>query len=246
MVPVLAGACLAVILAVRSFWKRREDGVLLGLIGLSAGVLLWEAALTQAGKSAGDARYLIVGYSLACVIAGVGWSRAVMVVARVWNPGGRAVRLATAVVVVVTAPFVGFKVEHYPRSTHGMYYQTRKDGQLQAVISQIGRSPLLECGPVMADTYQAAAIAWDLDVPISRITIIAPPAGGVPRGPGPGASRFEVTPLPWARPSLEPTGTLFRTSTFGGEMPMTPAPPRPKTGFRVIARTSQWEIWSTC
>jgi hypothetical protein len=246
IVPVLAGAGLAVVLAVRSFWKRREDAVLLGLIGLSAGVLLWEAALTQAGKSAGDARYLIVGYSLVCVIAGVGWSRAVAVVARIWPSRRIAVRVAMGAVVVVTAPFVGFKLAHFPGATHAMYYQVHKDGQLRAMISRVGRSRLLECGPVMADTYQVAAIAWDLGVATSRITVIAPPIGGVSRGPGPHASRFEVTPLPWAAPSLEPTGTLFRTSTFGGEMPMTPAPPKPTSGFRVIARTSQWEIWSTC
>jgi hypothetical protein len=246
IVPVLVGAGLAVVLAVRSFWKRGEDGVLLGLIGLSAGVLLWEAALTQAGKGAGNARYLIVGYSLACVIAGVGWSRAVAVMARVWPSRRVAVRTATVVVVVGIAAFVGFEAAGYPRATHGMYYQVHKDGQLRAVISRIGRSRLLQCGPVMADTYQVAALAWDLDVPISRITVIAPPPGGVPRGRGPDASRFEATPLPWALPTLEKTGTLFRTSTFGGEMPMTPAPPKPTSPFRVIARTSQWQVWSTC
>jgi hypothetical protein len=127
-----------------------------------------------------------------------------------------------------------------------MLYQVHKDGQLRAVISQIGRSRLLDCGPIMADTYQVAAIAWDLDVPISRITVIAPPPGGVPTGTGPHASRFEVTPLPWARLSLQPTGTLFRTSTLGGKMPMTPAPPNRASGFHLITRTSQWEVWSTC
>jgi hypothetical protein len=246
IVPVLIGVGLAAMLATRAFYKRREDGVTLGLIGLSAALLLWEAALTQVGKSAGDARYLIVGYSLGCVIAGVGWSRAVAVVAGLWQTRRTAVRITTAAVVVAIAPFVGFELAHYPRATRGMYYQAHKDGQLQAVISRIGRSRLLECGPVMADTYQVAAIAWDLDVPMSRVTVIAPPPGGVPRGRGPRASRFEVTALPWALASLEETGTVFRTSTFGGAMPMTPASPRPTSGFRVIARTSQWEVWSTC
>jgi hypothetical protein len=212
------------------------------LIGLAAGVLLWEAALAQAGKSAGDPRYLIVGYALACVVAGIGWSRAVAVVARIWH-NRTAAWLATATVVVATAPFVWSQLAEYP---HGMYYQAHKSGQLAAVISRIGRSRLLACGPVMADTYQVSTIAWDLDVPISRITVIAPPPGGVPTGPGPHASRFEVTPLPWARRSLEATGTEFRTSTLGGKMPLTPAPPSPTSRFRVIAQTSQWDVWSTC
>jgi hypothetical protein len=246
IVPVLVGAGLAVILAVRSFWKRRAEGLLLELIGLSLGVLLWEATLTQAGKSAGDARYLIVGYSLVCVIAGVGWSRAVAGVAQMWPSNRAAVCVATAVVVVAIAPFVGFEVAGYPGATRRMYYEAHKDGQLGGLISRIGRSQLLQCGPVMADTYQVAALAWTLDVATSRITVIAPPLGGVPRSAGQGVSRFEVAPLPWARRSLETTGTLFRTSTFGGEMPMTPAPPKPTSGFRVIARTSQWEVWSTC
>jgi hypothetical protein len=246
IVPVLVGAGLAVLLAVSSFWKRAEDGVLLGLIGLAAGLLVWEAALTQAGKGAGDARYLIVGYSLVCVIAGIGWSRALAGVARAWPSRPVALRIATAGVVVAIATFVGLEVAHYPGETRGMYYQVHKDGQLRAVISRIGRSRLLGCGPVMADTYQAAVLAWDLDVPISRITVIAPPPGGVPTGQGPDPSRFEVTGLPWALPTIESTGTLFRTSTFGVEMPMTPAPPQPTSRFRIIARTNQWQVCSTC
>jgi hypothetical protein len=246
IVPVLAGAVVAVVLAVRSFWKWGDDGVTLALIGVSGGVLVWEAALAQAGKSAGDPRYLIVGYSMVCVIAGVGWSRAVGIVARTWPTRPVAAHMATAAVIVATAPFVWSQVAGYSRATTGMYYQAHKDGQLGAVISRIGRSRVLECGPVMADTYQVAAIAWDLDVPISRITVIAPPRGGVPMGPGPHAPRFEVSALPWALPSLEATGTLFRTSTFGGDMPMTPSRPNPTSDFRLIARTSQWETWSTC
>lgn len=246
IVPVLAGAVVSLVLTVRSFWKRREDALSLALIALSAGVLLWQAALTQAHKSAGDPRYLIVGYSLACVVAGIGWSRAVSAVGKHWPDSRTAVRSAVAVVVVAIAPFVWIEIAKYPGATHGMSYQVHKDGQLQALIAGIGGSRLLACGPVMADTYQAAAIAWYLDVPTSRVSIIAAPRGGVPTGPGPHASHFEVVRPPYALPSVRPTGTLFRTSTFGGQMPMTPDPPGPASGFRVVSRTSQWEVWSTC
>jgi hypothetical protein len=246
VVPVIAGAGVGLVLAVTSFWKRREDAVTLALIALSGGVLLWEAGLTQARKSAGDPRYLIVGYSLACLVAGIGWSRAVDVVSRHWPASRAAARCTAAVVAVAIAPFVALEIAKYPAATSNMYYQVHKDGQLAAVISRIGRARLLQCGPVMADTYQAAVIAWDLDVPTSRVTVIAPPRGGVPTGPGPDASHFEVLPPPWALLSLKPTGTLFRTSTFGGQMPMTPGPPGPTSGYRVIADTGQWQVWSTC
>lgn len=246
IVPVIAGAGVAVILAVRSFWQRREDAVPLALIALSAGLLLWEAALTEARKSAGDPRYLIVGYSLACVIAGIGWSRAVAAVGRRWPGNSVAEVCAVAVVVIAVAPFVWAEIAKYPGATDSMYYQAHKDGQLRSLISGIGRARLLACGPVMADTYQAATIAWDLDVPTSRITVIAPPRGGVPEGAGPHATRFEVVPPPWALLSPSPAGTLFRTSTFGGQMPMTPDRPSPTSAYRVIWRTSQWEVWSTC
>ncbi|HET6875220.1 MAG TPA: hypothetical protein VFH70_10600 [Acidimicrobiales bacterium] len=231
-VPVLVGSAQAVLLSVRGVWRRREEVPLFVLCALAAGNLVLEALLTQLHKSAGDERYLIIGYSLMCVVAGIAAARLVVAVGT-WRP--RLGRLAATAVALFTVPFVYAEVQGWPGDTKGMTYQVHKDGQLQAVIAKLGRNRILGCGPVLADTYQGAAIAWYLDVPISRITIVAPPPEGK-----------TVTPTADAITILPPAGTMFRTSNLGGKgSPVIPAAP-PAGPFRVVAETGQWEVQSTC
>ena len=216
IVPVLAGAGMAAVIAVRN----RHERLLLWLCGLCGATLLWEAGLTQIHKSAGDERYLIVSYLLGCVMAGVGWSR---LVGRFQDE--RARRLVAAAACVVIAPFVWAEAVHYPGDRIGMLYQVRKDGQLETVIAQMGGpSRVLACGRIMADTYQVGALAWYLDVPISRLTVVKPPPANLV--------------------ASETTGTLFRTSTFGNS-PYLPALPD-QSGFHVVAEDQQWQVFSTC
>jgi hypothetical protein len=221
-VPVLVGSALAVGLSVWGVWRRRDEVPLFVLCLLAAGNLVLEAGITQLHKSAGDERYLIIGYSLMCVVAGVAMAR---LVDRVGASRPRRRRLAAATV----------EVQGWPGDVKGMTYQVHKDGQLQAIIATLGRDRILGCGPVLADTYQGAAIAWYLDVPISRLTIVAPPPTGT-----------TVVPTADAIKAPPTAGTMFRTSNLGGHgSPVIPAAP-PAGLFRVVARTDQWEVQSTC
>lgn len=232
IVPVLVGSAGAVALSLRGVWRRRDEVPLFALCALAAGNLLLEALLTQLHKSSGDERYLIIGYSLMCVVAGIAAARLVAA-AGAFRP--HLGRVAAAAVALFTVPFVYAEVQGWPGDTKGMTYQVRKDGQLQAVIAELGRNRILGCGPVLADTYQGAAIAWYLDVPISRITIVAPPPQGK-----------KVVPTADAITTLPTAGTMFRTSNLGGRgSPVIPTPPSAGP-FRVVAETGQWEVQSTC
>jgi hypothetical protein len=262
ILPVLVGAGMALVLAAGSWWRRRSgvvgsagaravgpapyycaggagsgpgpagERLTLVFAGLAAAALLLEAALTQARRSAGDQRYLILGYTMACVVAGIGWvwgvgaltawlrrhSREGAALHRL-APVGTWVTAAALVVPFVVAPFLDL-----PAQIGGMDYQVHKDGQIQAITAHFGRTRILGCGLVMADTYQGAALAWYLDVPISRITVIPHPPGGV----APGQAR----------------GTLWRTSNLGDGpvLPFAPADP----AFRILAQTSEWQVLGTC
>jgi hypothetical protein len=263
ILPVLVGAGMALVLAARSWWRRRTgapgsadaralapapsrraaglgsgpgvdrvERLTLVYAGVAASTLLLEAALTQAQRSAGDQRYLIVGYTMACVVAGIGWVWGVEALTawlrRRRREGAESHRLAcigtrvTAAALVV--PFVVAPFLDLPAQIGGMDYQVHKDGQIQAIAAHFGRTRILGCGLVMADTYQGAALAWYLDVPISRITVIPPPPGGV----APGQAR----------------GTLWRTSNLGDGPVIPSAPADP--AFRILAQTSQWQVLGTC
>lgn len=227
IVPVVVGAALGTGLSLWAYVKHRRDGAAVAMVGIGAVSLLWEAVLTQAHKSAGDQRYLIVGYAAACAVAGIGWARAATVVSAMWRRHRLAgLRVAWAAIVLASSPFAWSEVGKYPADTDGMYYQVHKNGEIRNAIAEAGgRGRVLRCGPVLADTYQAAALAWYLDVPTSRITVVPPPPLGL---------RAD-----------QRAGTLFRTSTFG-DSAVIPSTPPPGSPFRPVARTAQWEVWSAC
>ncbi|MGI9033218.1 MAG: hypothetical protein ACR2HY_05980 [Acidimicrobiales bacterium] len=66
------------------------DGTTLAILVVTAAWLAIEVATTQAGRSSGDQRYLIVAGSGASVLAGIGWGRTLQagkrVVARLSQP----------------------------------------------------------------------------------------------------------------------------------------------------------------
>jgi hypothetical protein len=163
------------------------------------------------------------GGEIGCVLAGVGWVRAVTAASSAWSAHRvAAIRVATAVVAVGTVPFLWSRVTTYPAATRAMYYQVHKYGQLQAAIGLAGgKASILQCGRIMAAPFQVPAVALDLGVPIWRITTV-----------------------PGRVPPSDSKGTVFRTSTWSNtpELPSSPA----DRAFHVAAQTGQWQILSTC
>jgi len=230
--PVVVGAVIAMVLSGVAYARRRDDPV---LVGLSLGCLGWlvvVAVETQAHLGSGDQRYLIVSYSLACVLAGIGWVRAVRLaaswlLARRRSPAAaptiaRSATAALAVVVILASgPFVASRIDELTGNIGEVPYQAHKYGELAALIRQVGgRRPILACGPVTSDIYQMPALAWDLDVHQSRIVIAT------------------------ATDNLPASGTVFRSRTTRGSPVVPPTPGSP--GFRVVAATAQWQLLSTC
>jgi hypothetical protein len=221
VLPVVVGAVFAMALAGVRWWRRREEPVLAALSLLCLGWLIVVALETQAHFGSGDQRYLIVSYALACVLAGVGWTRVVALVAdrlagRAWAP--------TAVIVVValaSAPFVVQRLQELSGDVGEVPYQAHKYGELQSLIDHAGRRrQILACGPVSSDIYQMPALAWDLGIHQSQI-VIATATSNVPT-----------------------KGTVFRTRTTRGS-PVVP-PVLGSADFRVVATTDQWQLLSTC
>lgn len=227
VLPVVVGAAIAMVLAGVAYLRRREERVLAGLSLVCLGWLVVVAVETQLHLGSGDQRYLIVAYALACVLAGVGWTRGVrLAAARVGAmpaaPGGPwRVAVLAGVVVLASLPFVASRFNELTGNIGEVPYQAHKYGELAALIHEVGgRRPILACGPVTSDIYQMPALAWDLGVHQSQIVIAS------------------------ATVKVPTSGTLFRSRTTRGS-PVVP-PTLGSSGFRLVATTTQWQLFSTC
>ncbi|HEX3540068.1 MAG TPA: hypothetical protein VHT75_06435 [Acidimicrobiales bacterium] len=175
LLPIVVGAAVGVVLAVQEFRKQRRITTLATFSLLGVGWIVEEALVTQAHFGSGDQRYLIVGYGLLCVLAGVGWVRLAALV------GGAPARVAAiAVIVAAAAPFVWQRADELTQTIGEIPYQAHKYGELETLIRQAGgRSRILVCGPVTSDIYQMPAIAWDLDIHQHQVVIGVRPSGTV-------------------------------------------------------------------
>ncbi len=236
VLPIVAGAAIAVVFALVAYRKRRGERTLLALSLVCVGWLIEVALTTQAGMGSGDQRYLIVSVALICVLAGAGWARLVSV-AVPWLAGFRGSSdLTTARVVVIAAallgsgPFVGQRLGELSATIGEVPYQAHKYGELEVLIRRAGgRNRILSCGPVTSDIYQMPALAWRLDVHQSDLLIAAAPKGTPTEG--------RVVPIPIM-------GTVFRTRTTRDSpvLPLRLGSP----DFHVVATTEQWQVLSTC
>jgi len=227
VLPIVVGAVIAMAIAVVAYVRHRQERPLLAVSALCLGWLVTVAVETQAHAGSGDQRYLIVAYALACVLAGVGWTRLVGAAAeRVtgWTgpAWGTAARIGViAVLVLGSAPFVAQRLNELSGVIGEVPYQAHKYGELSAMIKEVGGSKrILACGPITSDIYQMPALAWDLGIHQSQI-LIATASKNVPT-----------------------RGTVFRTRTTRGS-PVVP-PTLGSADFHVVATTDQWQMLSTC
>ena len=180
-----------------SWWRRgrpvspatRAQAWLLA-IGLF-GYLWWLgiAVETQAGFSGND-RYLVLGTAPVAIVGGVAWGWLAASAGSLFGWLGQRVRSlrrlgarkfalpAGAVVAVglflAVPPWIGKDVISLPATHRALVYQAHLREDMTAVVSHLGRRPILACGTVMTEGFQVPMLAYMLGVHTLRIE--APPA----------------------------------------------------------------------
>jgi hypothetical protein len=163
--PVWLGAFAGVVLAAR----RREPTVL--VLGLLAGAwIVLEAVATELGYP-GSGRFLVLPAALACVLAGVGVVWAAQLVE------GRARQIAVAIMLIAALPFAVARIATLPTAARQSVVRARFQLDLRRAVARAGGAHGLlgRGGPVLPDGlwWNAGALAWDLRVPLERITTLS-------------------------------------------------------------------------
>lgn len=176
-----ASMLLAVAAAIWA-WPRRVRTPLV-LLGAAGSWVLLVAAMTAAGY-AGNPRYLLLATSLLAVVGGFGVG---VVLSAIEEAVGRR-RRAAGVVAVSVLGIAGFAAMVFAGSGlkidrwTGLADQLRgeaaaRDSLHVAVQAAGGRERLLACGQVTTHPLQVPMVAWQLEVPIGRVSLD-------PTGPG--------------------------------------------------------------
>jgi hypothetical protein len=175
---VIVPVWLAAIAGIVGAWRRRERPP---LVVAGAGVA-WAALVVAMSAVLGYAalsRFLIPTAAIVCVLAGVGVVRAVRAV-----PAGSSRALAVAGIVVLTVPFAWPRVSELGDAVREIRARADLEHDLDTAIERSGgRELVLSCG-VAIDNSGAAngarpALAWKLDLPMSRVARRLDATGGV-------------------------------------------------------------------
>jgi hypothetical protein len=163
-------------------WRRSGRPGPLGWLSLGAlGWLAVEAVLAQGRFATGAPRYLLPAVGLACVVAGVlvadlaralrrfegtrfhGWTTAVLL----------------GVLVAACVPRIVYNAHEIEASVQrGDVARGLQTGLPTAVTLAGGRDVILRCGEVSTGGFQRPLLAWQLDVPISRVSRVQGGATG--------------------------------------------------------------------
>jgi hypothetical protein len=175
IIPVWVAAAGGVV----SAWRRRERTLL--VIAGAGGA--WAALVLAMSVTLGYAalsRFLIPTAVIACVLAGIGAVRAVRAV-----PAGASRALAVAAMVVLTVPFAWPRVAELGDAVREIRARAELERDLDTAIERAGGAALVRwCGRVGIDNSGAAngarpALAWKLDLPMSRVSRRLGAGGGV-------------------------------------------------------------------
>lgn len=250
--PVLAGAAVAVLLALvapAGSSRRGRERVPAALALAGGAWVAVVAVMAEAGRGAGDQRYLIVATAVVCVLAGVGWARlaraAGALAARVAGAGRPTAVPGVVANMTLAAAVLGIVVPaggHVRHQAGELAYQASLYRALPAAVRLAGgRARVMACGPPVTGPFQAPALAWHLGVHLDDVVAAAtlsPPGG--PGSPGPGAGGAALP-----APPATPVGTVFRTRARRHERPE-PALPPGGVGLRVLGRAGPWEVAAAC
>jgi hypothetical protein len=154
---------------------------------LLAGALLWiavVAAMTTIGF-AGLPRFMAPAAALVCVLGGVGLADALASLAGRPRPRPRAAAVAGGLLVVlgagVTAARLADRVSDVPQAWRVTARTEEAHDRLRWLVRHVGREQLLRCGNLAtSDTLVRTALAWELDVALSRVVVF----GTAPRASG--------------------------------------------------------------
>jgi hypothetical protein len=160
-------------------WRRRERP-LLAIAGAGAAWAALVVAMSGVLGYAALSRFLIPTAVITCVLAGIGVVRAVRAV-----PAGPSRALAVAGMVVLTVLFAWPRVDELGDAAREISARAALERDLDTAIERAGGAELLmSCGRVAIDNSGAAngarpALAWKLDLPMSRVSRRLDATGGV-------------------------------------------------------------------
>lgn len=183
-VLVAAGAAVADVARGRGVTHQR---LAVALLVLGAGWAAVVAAMTVAGVSSGDQRYLLVTAACAAALAGAGWVRAGGWIAGRLRCPGRAERAAGVAAALVAVALLGAGVVDAGARLRQVRAQAelradeseRVEGLAEAVRRAGGRPALLSCGPVATGPYEVPYVAWELRTSLPDIAVEPSPTGVV-------------------------------------------------------------------
>ncbi len=189
--PVLVGAGVAVVLAIKRGRSRPDSGdvrTIVLLAGSATALILLVALMTQAGF-AGNLRYLALPAALVCVLAGIGWARLVSEVAE--RRGLRAAWVATAVLVAGSIPFALSYTASLDSSLGWVKREAAASRDLSRAIAQSGGAAAAGCGGVYTGPYTVQLVAWELHRHGSQVGLTPRVPGTIynPRGSSPAQDR---------------------------------------------------------
>jgi hypothetical protein len=196
--PLLAAWPLA-LLAVASARRRAsaaDRGVL--VLGLLASAWIATVAVMAAAGFPGLPRFMAPAIAIVGVLAGVG-------LARLPGLAGRpALAVALAAALAACAVQLPGRAAELPRAVGSTAKIARSHDRLRALTQTVERERLFACGKLAtSDVLVRTALAWELDVPLSRVVSFGDPpekSGAFVAGP-------QATPA--ARAALRQRGVLL-------------------------------------
>ena len=223
--PVAAGAVFAAAAAALAYAGRRRGGAVLALAAATVAIVGIVAAMTEGGYS-GNLRYLLLPASLVCVLAGVGWARALRLAAglareRFRTPAaGVATGVGLAVLILAAAfPSADARVREIAVGLDRYAYVGRLYQDLGPATEEARAAGAVACGQAFTGRYDVPAVAWYLHVHIGQVGFEA-------RAPAV-VFRARTARSPLAEPILPRSGPRFRTVAVVGDWEVLAACQRP-------------------
>jgi hypothetical protein len=160
MLPVLAGAAAAGLLAVRPRGREPAAALVLALAAVAAILMVAVGLMTEAGF-AGNLRYVSLPAALLCVLAGAGW---VWLVRAASARGGRTAGAAFAMVVLAaTVPSALETARDFRTAMERVGDEAALYEELDVAIARSGgRGAADGCGAVYTGDFQVPHLAWRL------------------------------------------------------------------------------------
>jgi hypothetical protein len=173
--PIIVLFLLGLALAIVT-WRR--DGRARPSLWLALAALGWlviAAAMAQARVATGANRYLLPGAALACVVAGVFVTDCARAVVRLRPRSRGPVAVVVLGVLVLGALFIP-RVRLVHTQVHDGVVTSHRltrlaDSLPNAIRLAGGRDAIVRCGPVSTEAFQVPLVAWQLRLPVGKVTI---------------------------------------------------------------------------